>query len=58
MALIGNIFHHRSFVMKKNEVENGWHQIVSMIYHSSLVTKNQRAPFSKARAKEKAEKYS
>lgn len=39
-----NIFHHRSLVVKKNKVENGWHQIVSMIYHFSLVTKNQ--PYS------------
>lgn len=46
-----NIFHHRSFVVKENKVENGWHQIVSMIYHFSLVTNNQRTPFREVRAK-------
>lgn len=52
-----NIFHPRSFVVKKNKVENGWYQIVSMIYHFNLVTKNWRDPVSKARAKEKANIY-
>jgi hypothetical protein len=41
--------------VKKNKTENGWHQIVSMIYQFNLVTKNQRNPFREARAK--AKKY-